>query len=294
MAKRPLVVVLCVLLFAVPAFSEDQFFNSNGVQIRYVVAGSGDPIVLLHGFTGSVERWTVDTAICQDLQKDYRVIAFDSRGNGKSGKPHDPKAYGVEMARDALRLLDHLKIQKAHFVGFSFGGNVVAKLLTTNPERFITAVIGGASGRRVDDPKANEEEARQIAQGDFRSLITRLAPIGTPPPTEETIRANSKQLSERVDLLAIAAMVRGRPGLIVTEKDQAAVRVPTLAIVGSLDPNLMGVQTLKKLMPSLQIVVVEGAGHGPTLRHPQFLDATRAFISSHKGSIRTDNASQRR
>ena len=284
MAKKFLIVI-AVLVVAVPVFAEDKFFNSNGVQIRYVDEGMGEPVILLHGFTGSVDRWRVDSRVFEELRKEYRVIAFDSRGNGLSGKPHTADAYGVEMAHDATRLLDHLGIQRAHFVGFSFRGNVVAKLLTMTPSRFLSAVIGGASGRRADDPKANEEEARQIEKGDFRSLLTRLAATNGPAPSEEAIRLASQQISERNDLLAISAMVRGRPGLIVTEKAQAAVRVPTLAIVGSLDPNLAGVQTLKKLMPTLQVVIIEGAGHGPTLTHPQFIEATRAFISNHKGRV---------
>lgn len=276
--------VVVGLAIVCPAVAQDKFFDSNGVKIRYVDEGAGEPIVLLHGFLGNVERWTVDTRIFETMRDRYRVIAFDSRGNGKSDKPRDPKAYGREMVHDALRLLDHLKIQKAHFVGFSFGGNVVAKLLTTNPDRVRTAVIGGASGRRADDPKANEQEAREIEQGNFANLLTRVTSTGAPPPTEEAIRAYSKQTSERVDVLAIAAMVRGRPGLIVTEKEQAAVRVPTLAIIGSLDPNFAGVQTMKKLMPSLQVVVVEGAGHGATVRHPDFVRSVQSFIEGRKTS----------
>lgn len=281
MTGRLFLLAVVSLGFAVPATAEDKFFNSNGVRIRYVDEGAGEPVILLHGFLGNVERWTVDTRIFEAMRDRYRLIAFDSRGNGKSDKPHDHNAYGMEMGLDALRLLDHLKIPKAHFVGFSFGGTVVAKLLTTHPERILTAVIGGNSGRRADDQKANEEEARQIEQGDFRNLFTRLAAIGAPPPTEEAIQAYSKQTRERVDVMAIAAMVRGRPRLVVTEKAQAAVRTPTLAVVGSLDPNYEGVQTLKRLMPSLQVVVIEGAGHGASLRHPDFVRAVHSFINAH-------------
>jgi pimeloyl-ACP methyl ester carboxylesterase len=81
-------------------------------------------------------------------------------------------------------------------------------------------------------------------------------------------------------------MVRGRSGLIVTEKELEAVRVPTVAIVGSLDPNLAGVKALKKLMPSLDVVVIEGAGHGPScatwtlfVRFSHLLRVARSLLS---------------
>jgi pimeloyl-ACP methyl ester carboxylesterase len=64
------------------------------------------------------------------------------------GKPHDPKAYGEQMSLDIIRLMDHMKVSRAHVIGYSMGAIIVAKLLTTHPERFITATLGGASARR--------------------------------------------------------------------------------------------------------------------------------------------------
>jgi len=69
------------------------------------------------------------------------VIAIDARGHGKSGKPADAKAYGAEMGQDIVRLLDHLKIPRAHIVGFSMGAIIVGHLVTTNPDRFISATF---------------------------------------------------------------------------------------------------------------------------------------------------------
>ena len=104
-----------------PAAPPDQFFDSNGVRIRYVEQGQGPAIVLMHGYTGTLDRHFVANGVFANLAKDYRVIAIDLRGHGKSGKPHDPKAYGEEMARDVVRLLDHLKIPRAHVLGYSLG-----------------------------------------------------------------------------------------------------------------------------------------------------------------------------
>src|SRR5205807_4443137 len=110
----------------------------------------------------------------------------------KSDKPHDPKAYGAEMAQDIVRLLDHLKITQAHIVGYSLGGIITAKLLTTNPDRFITATLVAASGRRrwTDEDERNAEAtARELEGGiPYPFLIVGFAPTNQPPPTEEFIR----------------------------------------------------------------------------------------------------------
>src|SRR5918999_4962799 len=133
--------------------AQDQFFDSNGVRIRYVDQGSGPPVVLLHGFSGSLDSGWVETGVLPTLAADYRVIAFDCRGHGQSDKPHDPKSYGLQMGQDVVRLLDHLHIARAHIVGYSLGAIITAKLLTTNPDRFLTATLGGAAGRQRWTPE---------------------------------------------------------------------------------------------------------------------------------------------
>ena len=66
----------------------DQFFRSNGVKIRYIVVGKGEPVILVHGFAGNLDVWG---SLIADLSKDHEAIALDCRGHGKSDKPHEPK-----------------------------------------------------------------------------------------------------------------------------------------------------------------------------------------------------------
>ena len=149
-------------LFALDLVSaQDQFF-SNGVRIHYVDQGSGQPVVLLHGFSGSLDSSWVETSVLPKLATDYRVIALDYRGYGQSDKPHDPKSYGLHMGHDVVRLLDHLNIARAHIVGHSMGAGITAKLLTTHPDRFVTATLSGSAGRHrwtPEDAAAAEAEA---------------------------------------------------------------------------------------------------------------------------------------
>jgi pimeloyl-ACP methyl ester carboxylesterase len=98
------------------------------VRIRFVEEGAGEPVVLLHGFAGSLTNAWRGTGVLADLSKDHRVVAMDLRGHGRSGKPHSADAYGDEMVQDVVRLMDHLKMPRAHVVGYSLGGAVAAKL----------------------------------------------------------------------------------------------------------------------------------------------------------------------
>src|SRR5690349_10160902 len=108
-------------LFLLPGVgrAEEQSFNSNGVRIHYYVEGKGEPVLLIHGFAVNAQlQWGLP-GIIKDLAKDHRVITLDLRGHGKSDKPTEVKQYGTEMVEDVVRLLDHLKIKKAHVVGYS-------------------------------------------------------------------------------------------------------------------------------------------------------------------------------
>src|SRR5262245_57066753 len=97
--------VVLVSLCAARAVSQDKYFDSNGVRLHYVDGGAGEPVLLLHGYSNSVKLWE-ETGVSRGLRQDHRVIALDARGHAKSDKPRDPAAYGAEMGRDALRLLD--------------------------------------------------------------------------------------------------------------------------------------------------------------------------------------------
>jgi pimeloyl-ACP methyl ester carboxylesterase len=269
--------------------AQDQFFDSNGVRIRYVEQGSGPPVVLLHGFSGSLDTGWVETGVLPQLATDYRVIALDYRGHGKSDKPHDPQSYGIQLSQDVVRLLDHLHITRAHIVGHSMGAGITAQLLTTNPDRFLTATLSGSAGRQQwtpEDAAAAEVEAVEFEQGiPFRSVILRTAPTDRPKPTDEQIQAQSQQRLARNDRLAMAAVVRSRGEQTFSAEQMTTVQVPTLGLIGSADANLAAMQQLPSVLPTLKVVVIEGATHGGALgvtRRPEFVDNFRTFTAAHK------------
>src|SRR5262245_46142677 len=108
--------LICLMSTPAVAVDDGKFVDLGGVKIHYIDRGRGEPIVLLHGGTSSLESW-ITSGVVANLEKDFRVIAFDARGAGRSDKPRDPKAYGRQQALDVPRLLDALKIDRTHIVG---------------------------------------------------------------------------------------------------------------------------------------------------------------------------------
>jgi pimeloyl-ACP methyl ester carboxylesterase len=279
---------MTVVPIAAAATYDDKYLDANGVKIRYIDTGKGEAIVLLHGGTSNLESWTT-RGVVDNLAKDFRVIAFDARGHGKSDSPHDPAAYGRQQALDVVRILDALKIERAHIVGFSLGSSTVAQLLTLHPERFLTGVQVAGPGRspqEANNPRI-ETEAAEIARDCIsRSRLMRQAPEGM-KPTEEEIqkRIAACRADKTFDQLATAASLRGYKDQAVTAEQMAAVKVPTLGIVGSLDHTLKGMQELKTLRPSMKLVVLEGVSHtGKTgiQGDPRLVSEIRTFIAEQR------------
>jgi pimeloyl-ACP methyl ester carboxylesterase len=261
-----IVLAAITIVAAQPIAPPDQFFDSNGVQIRYVEQGSGSPVVMLHGYTGTADRHFVANGVFAQVAKDHRAIAMDLRAHGKSGKPHDPKMYGDEMAKDVVRLLDHLKIRKAHLVGYSLGAMIAGRLVTTNPDRLLSvAFIGHHPERSISaaDRKFIDDSLVEMESDlPFRSLAVAIQPVGQPMPSDDELRKAVAPLVAANDVRALAAMWRGGGFLITTDASLKAAKFPMIEIIGTLDPAVTDVEPLKKAHPQIKTLVLEGATHG--------------------------------
>jgi len=260
-------------------------FDAGGVRLRYFEQGDGPTVVLLHCFAGDCQSQFVATGFMAGLSLAHRVLGLDLRGHGGSDKPHDPAAYGAQMTRDVVRLLDHVGVERAHVVGYSMGGHLVAHLLTLAPARLVGAVLGGACGRRRWTPADDARvalEADELERGSMRAQILRLWPGDKPRPTEEALAARAQRYLAGKDPLALAAVRRANRAQVVTDAQMAAVRVPTLGIVGGRDPYLADFRALAAIMPALQLHVIDDATHANAAARPEFLAVVRAFIAAHR------------
>lgn len=267
MCKPICAAVSMIALIHMKVYSQDlpesQYFDSSGISIHYIERGSGYPVILLHGNTGSVESW-MENGIFQELAEQYRVIAFDARGHGKSDKPHDVAAYGNEMSQDIIRLIDHLKIEKAHIIASSMGVRVFGKLMPAYPDRFVSAVLIGFAPKwrwTADDQSAVGERAENRLNNPSQRL-----------------------LDEGQDVQALATLVLGFHELVITQEEVKNIQIPTIIIIGSEDRYLPQVREMKSLKPEMELLIIEGEKHG--LRnlapHPEFLETVKRFLCEHE------------
>jgi pimeloyl-ACP methyl ester carboxylesterase len=287
--------LLILLAAALPARAQqapaDKFFDSQGVKIRYLEAGLGDPVVLIHGFSSSAEANWRQTGVFDKLARDFRVIAFDCRGHGQSDKPHDPASYGLAMVEDVTRLLDHLQIRRAHIVGYSMGGAIAGAFVVKHPDRVLTAVFGGSAPRMAwtaENERDTNELAESLEQGNgMRPLALRLWPVDEPKPSDDVLNQRARASLGRNDALALAAVQRGNKAQVVTPADVRALAMPMLAVIGSVDPIKAAVDAFSKLKPALKVVVIDGASHGGARgapSRPEFAAAVRDFLIAHRSA----------
>ena len=244
-------------------------FDSDGVRLHYELHGpeSGTPIVLVHGFASDYRLNWVGTRWQETLTTNgFRVVGLDCRGHGDSDKPHDAAAYAVDvMAGDVVRLLDHLDIQSAAYLGYSMGARIGLEVVMERPNRITRAVLGGIGAAGAID------HARQIAHA-FR--------IGEPTddPTAQTFYKFAAARATN-DLLALAACIEGlRPER--SPQRMGKITTPVLVVVGDEDEIARGAPELVEEIPTARLVTVAGRDHMSAVPAREFKRAAIEFLSA--------------
>jgi non-heme chloroperoxidase len=116
--------------------------NSSDIQLYYEDHGSGDPVVLIHGYPLSGASWEKQIPVL--LESGHRVITYDRRGFGKSSQPTTGYNYDT-FAEDLHKLVTHLKVRNFALVGFSMGGGEVARYIGKHGSKGVSkaVIIGG-------------------------------------------------------------------------------------------------------------------------------------------------------
>jgi pimeloyl-ACP methyl ester carboxylesterase/tetratricopeptide (TPR) repeat protein len=237
-------------LLGLPCRASEGVFYASGLRLHYLEAGRGEPVVLLHGWAVDSGMWS---RVVPLLAQEFRVIALDCRGHGGSAKPHDPGAYGPEMARDALRLLDRLGLPRAHLVGYSMGALLLGQVLAEHPERALSAVFAGGAPVVEWDPE--DLTAQEV-------FLEGWAGSGLFP------------------WVALALALRSLRELQVSPEALEAYRGPVLFAYGSeVWPSTRRyVARARAVWPQAEEVVLRGADHFTTPSRPEFAEAVLAFL----------------
>lgn len=137
----------------------------NGIEMYYRrrEAGSGPPLLLIPGFGGHAGAFAPQYAA---FSKRYDVIAIDNRGAGRTSAPDEPYSM-AQMAADAVALLDHLGIERAHVLGTSMGGMIAQEMAIACPERVDALVLACTRAKPADARRLAGEAQRALAMADL-------------------------------------------------------------------------------------------------------------------------------
>ncbi len=248
----------------------------NGIEINYRETGEGFPIVFVHGYTGNSRNWALTVPV---LREDFRTISVDLRGHGLSGRPASQDEYALEvMASDVHELLRALDVSECVLVGHSMGGMVSQLLVLAHPE-LVRAFVLVDTAAEVPKGLLYEERLKQRqrlielaetegmeAVFEEQERITPLHPTLAANPQYIDIWRQQFLMTSREAYIACANGMSSRRSLL---RELGAVSIPTLIVCGEHDePFLEPSRAMHEMIPGSELVIIEGAGHGPQMETP--------------------------
>ncbi len=261
----------------------------DGLRLHVRVQGSGEPILLLHGFTGSIEAWGRE--LLDGLAKAHQVIAVDLMGHGESDASSDPERYRMEeVLRDITQVLDAMAVEEARWLGYSMGGRISVAAAVLRPSRVSALVLESGSPGLANDRerrarrRADEALAEGIQRGGMEAFVDHwmglplFATQGKlPPRAREENRA--RRLKNRPEAMAACLRGLGTGAQPSFWEALPEIKVPTLILAGEEDPKFSEIALrMADQMPNAQLRLIPRAGHTIHLENPfAWLAAVRTF-----------------
>jgi pimeloyl-ACP methyl ester carboxylesterase len=258
------------------------------VTLAYQETGTGEPIVFLHEFAGSMEDWNDQV---ESLARAYRVITYNCRGYPPSSVPSDPAEYSQELAVEDLRgVIDGLSIEKATLIGLSMGGSTVLNFAARYPER-VKGMVLASTGSGSDDKPAFRAQFSQIADlierdgsahfaETFLRGPTRLQLLRKRPLTWQRLHRKLSAMPAQALANTIRGVILERPTVYELETKLRGLQVSKLILVGDEDtPVLKSSDFLARALTRAHLISFPRTGHTLNLEEPaRFKKVVREFL----------------
>ena len=261
------------------------------VRLYFEEAGSGTPILFLHEFAADHTNWEPQMRY---FSRGHRCIAYSARGYAPSDVPPSAEDYSYRhFYTDALAVLDHLSIAKAHFVGLSMGSYSSLQVALNAPERMLSMTLAGVgSGSAIEHLDTFRKACRETAD-QFEKIgsaevakVTREAPGRIPflvkdPRGHADFYAALARHDSKGSANTMRGFQAGRPSIYTQADEIKKAKTPALIICGDEDdacvePSLF----LKKHLPAAGLTFFPKSGHVLNLEEPAlFNEMVERFIA---------------
>ena len=267
--------------------------TAAGVGLAVDVWGSGPPVLVLHGFTGSAAAMNPLTSRLEG----FTVIAPDLVGHGRSESPSDPDRYTVPaMAEQALAAAAAVGHRRVHLLGYSMGGRTALAAACAAPDRVRSlTVIGATAGIADSEPRRRRAEAdRARAEAIEADLVAFVDQWMSAPLLASQARlgpdhlraARAQRLAGDPAGLALSLRMGGAGAMEPLHDRLRRCRAPAHIIAGADDAKFCALaDELAALLPRASVTRIAGAGHAAHLEQPE---ATAAAVVAFLASLPSD------
>ncbi len=250
-----------------------RMIHVGDIDIAYKVFGEGDPLLLIMGYSGTMDLWAPD--ILRELASQYKVIIFDNRGMGKTTA--SDTNFTIELFADDTRgLLDALGIKRAHVLGWSLGTYIAQELTLRHPDKVEKLILyaGDCGGKEAIYPSPEIlgilRDARPSSRERGLELLATLFPQQWlkehPDP-----RTYFPKVTETSSPDNIGRQYQAWQNWQGTYSRLSKIAQPTLLITGANDINTPWQNSLMMvdLIPGVWLVQFKGGGHGLMYQYPK-------------------------
>ncbi|HVB27451.1 MAG TPA: alpha/beta hydrolase [Mycobacteriales bacterium] len=239
------------------------FLNVNGVRLHTVAFGQGPrTLVATGGWTGSWELWQQPFELL--TAAGWRCISFDHRGSGES--PVAPDLITAQaMTEDVIGVLDAYGVERCVLAGESMGGAIAQLAAERHPSRFTGLVL-------VDPAEAVFNDRRAMlaagARADYPATVQAFVDRCLPEPDSEHLKRWGRDILLRAEPEQAARLLEMWQD--ATGGDPSRISAPTLIVHGAVDAvvPVEHSRVLATLIPDVELVVIDGVGHVPTMTRP--------------------------
>jgi pimeloyl-ACP methyl ester carboxylesterase len=254
------------------ANAPDQQFTADGVTLRYRELGTGTPIVFIHGYSAALESMA---GIARALPDTHRKVALDVRGFGRSTKFAEPAKFGQLMVDDVIKLMDHLKIQRAHLVGHSMGALIAANVAARYPARVGSASLV-AGPFYADEATFSKETGRWAADLESGAGLVNFMKWLFPAMKPEMAGMMNAGALKSNDLPSLIAVMKSLPKLALAGLPKNGSTA--LLVAGTGDPLFPLSPAFAKQSPGSRMLEIANADHLSVITNAEAVNAMNEIV----------------